>query len=283
MVLIFLGMSALVKNFMKDYHIPIRDVSKKHSWCSSALFSKPSYCSICESLITTGEGAYCDCCGVYADTHCIKTANKLLKCKSITVSENQPVKHQWIKGNLPLDSVCEVCKEECGVEPGLVDHQCCWCQKTVHTTCLKDMEEDCTFGHYRRFVVPPSSVLAKRGRRMSRKLILRQVIPPNWKDWSPLIVLANRKSGNNDGERIMSLFRRYLNPAQIVDLCACSPEVALQWCSLLGDVKAFVMVAGGDGTVGWVLNAIDSLKLKVSLMACGSPMLLVPKDSSYNL
>ncbi|XP_046406232.1 diacylglycerol kinase epsilon, partial [Ischnura elegans] len=260
---IIVSIGAVVKHFIKDSYVPIRDLSKKHSWCFSSLFSKPSYCSICESLITTGEGAYCDCCGVYADTTCIKNANKLLKCKSVSCSDKTLMKHHWIKGNLPLASVCVVCDEECGVEPGLVDYQCCWCQRTVHASCRKKFTEVCDYGNFRSFIVPPTSVSTRRGRRISRRLTLQELKPPAWPDWSPLIVLANRKSGNNDGERIMSLFRRFLNPAQVVDLCGCTPVAALQWCSLLGSVKAQVLVAGGDGTVGWVLNAIDSLQLKV--------------------
>jgi diacylglycerol kinase (ATP) len=74
---------------------------------------------------------------------------------------------------------------------------------------------------------------------------------------------ANRKSGNNDGDIILSLFRRLLNPAQVVDLAERPPEAALEWCSLLGDVRATILVAGGDGTIGWVLNAVNKLQLKV--------------------
>jgi diacylglycerol kinase (ATP) len=74
---------------------------------------------------------------------------------------------------------------------------------------------------------------------------------------------ANRKSGNNDGDIILSLFRRLLNPAQVLDLAERPPEAALEWCSLLGKVRATVLVAGGDGTVGWVLNAVNKLQLKV--------------------
>ena len=51
---------------------------------------------------------------------------------------------------------------------------------------------------------------------------------------------------------------------QVIDLCELPPEGALEWCLLLPHVTWRVLVAGGDGTVGWVLSAIDKLKLKVS-------------------
>jgi len=51
----------------------------------------------------------------------------------------------------------------------------------------------------------------------------------------------------------------------VIDLSEIPPEGALEWCLLLPHVTWRVMVAGGDGTVGWVLSAIDKLKLKVSM------------------
>lgn len=56
-----------------------------------------------------------------------------------------------------------------------------------------------------------------------------------------------------------------LNPAQCIDLAERPPEVALEWCQLLqhAGAKPIILVAGGDGTVGWVLNAIHSQKLEV--------------------
>ena len=35
------------------------------------------------------------------------------------------------------------------------------------------------------------------------------------RQWQPLIVIANRKSGNNDGAAILASFRSHLNPAQV--------------------------------------------------------------------
>lgn len=50
---------------------------------------------------------------------------------------------------------------------------------------------------------------------------------------------------------------------QVIDLCDIPPECGLEWCHLLPHVTFRVLAAGGDGTVGWILNAIDNLKLKV--------------------
>lgn len=50
---------------------------------------------------------------------------------------------------------------------------------------------------------------------------------------------------------------------QVFDLSELSPSKALQLCTLLPPGCVRVLVCGGDGTVGWVLDAIDTMKLKV--------------------
>ena len=50
---------------------------------------------------------------------------------------------------------------------------------------------------------------------------------------------------------------------QVFDLSEIVPAKALQLCTLLPPGAVRVLVCGGDGTVGWVLDAIDTMKLKV--------------------
>ena len=49
----------------------------------------------------------------------------------------------------------------------------------------------------------------------------------------------------------------------MIDIAEVPPECALEWCRLLPYVQWRILIAGGDGTVGWVLSAIDKLKLEV--------------------
>ena len=58
-----------------------------------------------------------------------------------------------------------------------------------------------------------------------------------------------------------------LNPAQVVDLADRPPEEALDWCRLVPDYPCRVIVAGGDGSIGWVLNTIWKLNLKVCIIS----------------
>ncbi|KAF7246858.1 Diacylglycerol kinase epsilon [Varanus komodoensis] len=82
------------------------------------------------------------------------------------------------------------------------------------------------------------------------------------KNWTPLIVLANTRSGNNMGETLLGQFKTLLNPIQVFELTKTTPAKALQLCTWLPCNSARVLVCGGDGTVGWVLDAIDDMKIK---------------------
>ncbi|CAI9111875.1 OLC1v1012204C1 [Oldenlandia corymbosa var. corymbosa] len=78
-------------------------------------------------------------------------------------------------------------------------------------------------------------------------------LPP---DARPLLVFINKKSGAQRGDTLRLRLNLLLNPAQVVELSSAQgPEVGLY---LFRKVPHFrVLVCGGDGTVGWVLNAID--------------------------
>ncbi|GBP41964.1 Diacylglycerol kinase epsilon [Eumeta japonica] len=90
------------------------------------------------------------------------------------------------------------------------------------------------------------------------KGIIARIIPLNDPNWEPLIILANRKSGSNRSDEVLSIFRGILNPIQVVDIGSVSPERVSQW--LPGRCR--VLVAGGDGTVSWVLNALAQCTIR---------------------
>ncbi|CAH1795394.1 unnamed protein product [Owenia fusiformis] len=252
------------------YDVPARDISKGHRWCKTEMFTQPTYCSVSKEHII--QGAYCDSCGICVDDGAVRVANRHIPCKVLS-NKSDILKHHWVKGNLPLCSTCTVCQEECGHQAELCDMRCCWCQRTVHDQCLSKFTEICDLGHFRDFIVPPNCIqLKKVGIKGRRHLIVSTVTAPIIPKWQPLIVIANRKSGNNDGEHILRSFRAILNPAQVIDLHEISPQHGLEWCHLLPEVTCRVLVAGGDGTVGWVLDTIDNLKLKPAPQVCILPL-----------
>ncbi|XWS37287.1 hypothetical protein CRYUN_Cryun19dG0030300 [Craigia yunnanensis] len=78
-------------------------------------------------------------------------------------------------------------------------------------------------------------------------------LPP---DARPLLVFINKKSGAQRGDSLRQRLNLLLNPVQVFELSSTQgPEMGL---FLFRKVLHFkILVCGGDGTVGWVLNAID--------------------------
>ncbi|WRX17036.1 Diacylglycerol kinase [Theobroma cacao] len=78
-------------------------------------------------------------------------------------------------------------------------------------------------------------------------------LPP---DARPLVVFINKKSGAQRGDSLKQRLNLLLNPVQVFELSSTQgPEIGL---FLFRKVPHFrILVCGGDGTVGWVLNAID--------------------------
>jgi hypothetical protein len=100
---------------------------------------------------------------------------------------------------------------------------------------------------------------------LSIRVVVNSIQPPISIDlWRPLVVMANPKSGGKDGEAILSSFRKLLNPVQVLDLSELAPECGLEICRLLPQHTCRILACGGDGTVGWILGAIDKANLPVS-------------------
>ncbi|XP_016358645.1 diacylglycerol kinase epsilon-like [Sinocyclocheilus anshuiensis] len=221
--------------------VQLKDLFRKskHGWHYTDLFNKPTYCCVCSQPIL--QGAFCDCCGICVDEQCIQRADRILSCKEIMTQRQTDGRfyHQWVRGNVPLASYCAECKQQCGTQPKLCDYRCVWCQTTVHDDCLSSLNDDlCDLGEFRSLAAGCGS------------------------GWTPVLVLANTRSGNNMGEVLLGEFRTLLNPMQVFDLSELPPSKALQLCTLLPPGSVHVLVCGGDGTVGWVLDAIDTMKLK---------------------
>uniref|UniRef100_A0A672VF36 Diacylglycerol kinase n=1 Tax=Strigops habroptila TaxID=2489341 RepID=A0A672VF36_STRHB len=205
----------------------IRDIFRKskHDWHYTDLFGQPSYCCVCAQHIL--QGAFCNCCGLRVSEGCLKKADQLFHCKEIMMSNSgahSSMPHHWIRGNVPLCSCCMICKQQCGTQPKLCDYRCVWCQYTVHDECMMDYlkTQKCTFGEFRDLIIPPYYLST---------------------------INQMRKEKRTDYEKVF-------------DLSKITPAKALQLCTLLPCNAVRVLVCGGDGTVGWVLDAIDEMKIK---------------------
>ncbi|XP_032109767.1 diacylglycerol kinase theta isoform X1 [Sapajus apella] len=92
-------------------------------------------------------------------------------------------------------------------------------------------------------------------------------LPP---DSRPLLVFVNPKSGGLKGRDLLCSFRKLLNPHQVFDLTNGGPLPGLH---VFSQVPCFrVLVCGGDGTVGWVLGALEETRHR---LACPEPSVAI--------
>uniref|UniRef100_A0A8D0GY71 Diacylglycerol kinase n=1 Tax=Sphenodon punctatus TaxID=8508 RepID=A0A8D0GY71_SPHPU len=86
----------------------------------------------------------------------------------------------------------------------------------------------------------------------------------------PLLVFVNPKSGGLKGRDLLYSFRKVLNPHQIFELTNGGP---LPGFHTFATVPYFrVLVCGGDGTVGWVLGALEDIRHK---LVCTEPSVAI--------
>uniref|UniRef100_A0A8C9VXH9 Diacylglycerol kinase n=1 Tax=Scleropages formosus TaxID=113540 RepID=A0A8C9VXH9_SCLFO len=155
--------------------------------------------------------------------------------------------HQWLEGNLPVSAKCVVCDRNCGSVRRLQDWRCLWCKAIVHNSCKEQMGKICSMGQCKVSIIPPTAL-----NRIDSDGFW-EVTSPSCS--SPLLVLVNSKSGDNQGVKFLRRFKQLLNPAQVFDLMNGGPQLGLR---LFRKFVSFrILVCGGDGSVGWVLSELD--------------------------
>jgi diacylglycerol kinase (ATP) len=76
---------------------------------------------------------------------------------------------------------------------------------------------------------------------------------------TPLLVFVNSRSGPQQGHLLITQLRRLLNPVQIWDLAHGSPRVILE--SFMVFTRLRILVCGGDGTVSWIIQTLEEMKI----------------------
>ncbi|XP_019193891.1 PREDICTED: diacylglycerol kinase 5-like [Ipomoea nil] len=108
----------------------------------------------------------------------------------------------------------------------------------------------------------------------------------------PVLVFVNSRSGGQLGGDLLTTFRSLLNKHQVFDLGEEAPDQVLRRLYLNleklksnGDVlsrkleeRLRIIVAGGDGTAGWLLGVVSDLKLSRS-----PPIATMPLGTGNNL
>ncbi|XP_071013641.1 diacylglycerol kinase zeta-like isoform X9 [Oncorhynchus clarkii lewisi] len=240
----------------------------------------------------------CAACKIVVHTICIEQLEKInFRCKpsfresgSRNIREPTVVRHHWVHRRRQ-DGKCRQCGK--GFQQKFAFHSkeivaisCSWCKQAYHNkvSCfmLQQIEEPCSLGAHASVIVPSTWILrvrrpqtslksSKKKKRTSfkRKSSKKGVEEARWKPFivrpipsqlmKPLLVFVNPKSGGNQGAKVIQSFMWYLNPRQVFDLSLGGPKDGLEMYRKVHNLR--ILACGGDGTVGWILSALDQLQL----------------------
>nr|XP_046240064.1 diacylglycerol kinase, alpha b isoform X2 [Scatophagus argus] len=235
----------------------------QHMWRMKH-FNKPTYCSVCQSMLLGlgKQGLCCTCCKYTVHSQC---ANKNPEsCARTFVKSKKEIgvaAHDWIRAD-SNSTKCQVCHKKIKTLAG----RCCvWCQEMRHDECVLAGLASCDCGPLRDHILPPWAIYAVSKEEDTSLLNVTpdghvlQIVPVP--DTHPLLVFVNPKSGGKQGERVLRKFQYLLNPRQVYNLSNGGPAPGLHFFRNLREYR--ILVCGGDGTVGWLLDAIDREDLQV--------------------
>uniref|UniRef100_A0A672NFY6 Diacylglycerol kinase n=1 Tax=Sinocyclocheilus grahami TaxID=75366 RepID=A0A672NFY6_SINGR len=169
--------------------------------------------------------------------------------------------HDWVSGNCDSGK-CDRCQKKIKSLHGLTGKRCVWCHTMRHDECATQEPFECDCGPFRDHILPPWAIYPiikviqiKHNTTPDGQVLQINPIP----DTHPLLVFVNPKSGGKQGERVLRKFQYLLNPRQVYNLSNGGPGPGLCFFRDLPDYR--ILVCGGDGTVGWILDAIDKANL----------------------
>uniref|UniRef100_A0A8C4HJY8 Diacylglycerol kinase n=1 Tax=Dicentrarchus labrax TaxID=13489 RepID=A0A8C4HJY8_DICLA len=189
-------------------------------------FNKPVYCNVCHSMLL-GLRKQGLCC----------------TCEYLNSPE---------EGNTTVTFITGTVASKLGIR---------------HDDCADQEPTECTCGQLRDHILPPWAIYPVIKSTFDLAIctvnehlfIIEQISAvPNT---HPLLVFVNPKSGGKQGERVLHKFQYLLNPRQVYNLSNGGPGPGLSFFRNLQDYR--ILVCGGDGTVGWILDAIDKANLLV--------------------
>ncbi|PAA60718.1 hypothetical protein BOX15_Mlig025479g2, partial [Macrostomum lignano] len=245
-ILPLLGLDASVKD------------DSSHEW-RLRRFVKGRHCNACQRQLTglNKLGLRCmlcrytvhDKCLVRAPASCIAT---YAKSGPQQHRDCQQPQHHWTEGNC-AGARCGRCRRTLG--RSLANLRCRWCQVCLHGRCAEQWaDQACDLGPLRQQLLPPGALYPAVLDGRPTSLTLRLVPPP---DCVPVLAFVNPKSGGRQGARVLRRLRYLLNPRQVYDLI--SDGGPMRGLRLFHQLQQFrVLVCGGDGTAGWLLEAMDT-------------------------
>uniref|UniRef100_A0A8C9WFT7 Diacylglycerol kinase n=1 Tax=Scleropages formosus TaxID=113540 RepID=A0A8C9WFT7_SCLFO len=244
-------------------------------------FNMPVYCNVCQSVLLglRKQGLCCSCCKYTVHGRCAnKNPGPCTRTYVMSKKDTGVATHDWVSGSCDAGK-CDRCQKKIKSYHGLTGKRCVWCHAMEPT--------ECNCGPLRDHILPPWAIYpvikvglphCHGGKERSNNLKngcgpfgddselnttpdgqVLQISPiPNT---HPLLVFVNPKSGGKQGERVLRKFQYLLNPRQVYNLSNGGPGPGLHFFRNLQEYR--ILVCGGDGTVGWILDAIDKVPLLV--------------------
>uniref|UniRef100_A0A8C7IFK5 Diacylglycerol kinase n=1 Tax=Oncorhynchus kisutch TaxID=8019 RepID=A0A8C7IFK5_ONCKI len=268
-------------------------VNGEHLWLETSCSGELCYLGedTCVLKTKSAPRRKCAACKIVVHTACIEQLDKInFHCKP-TFREGgsrclrDVSRHHWVHRRRQ-EGKCRQCgksfQQKFFHSKEIVAISCSWCKQAFHNkvTCfqLHQIEELCSLGAHAGVIVPPSWIIKVRNsfknstrrkkrtsfkRRTSKKgtdeskwrpFMLKPLPSPLMK---PVLVFVNPKSGGNQGTKVLQMFMWILNPRQVFDLSQGGLREALELYRKVPNLR--ILACGGDGTVGWILSALDEL------------------------
>ncbi|XP_004573783.3 diacylglycerol kinase iota isoform X1 [Maylandia zebra] len=275
-------------------------VNGDHLWMETSCSGELCYLGEDTCVLKTAKSAprrKCAACKIVVHTGCMEQLEKInFRCKptfreggSRTLRDNI-LRHHWVHRRRQ-EGKCRQCgksfQQKFFHSKEIIAISCSWCKQAFHNkvTCfmLHQIEEPCSLGAHAGVIVPPSWIIkvrkpqsslknsARRKKRTSfkRRTSKKGLDESKWRPFmlkplpsplmKPILVFVNPKSGGNQGAKVLQMFMWILNPRQVFDLSQGGLREALELYRKVPNLR--ILACGGDGTVGWILSALDELQM----------------------
>ncbi|XP_053300285.1 diacylglycerol kinase, alpha b isoform X2 [Pleuronectes platessa] len=252
--------------------LKMKEKDGQHIWRLKH-YNKPTYCSVCQNMLhgIGKQGLCCTCCKYTVHNQC---ANRNpAPCARTFVKSKKEIgvaAHEWIRADCK-STKCRICQKKIKT---LAGKRCAWCQEMRHDECIFSGSSPCDCGPLKDHILPPWAIYAVSKEEDTSLLNVTpdghilQIAP--LPDIHPVLVFVNPKSGGKQGERVLRKFQYLLNPRQVYNLSNGGPAPGLHFFHNLPDYR--ILVCGGDGTVGWLLDALDKADLRVQPQVAVLPL-----------
>uniref|UniRef100_A0A3B3E273 Diacylglycerol kinase n=1 Tax=Oryzias melastigma TaxID=30732 RepID=A0A3B3E273_ORYME len=266
-------------------------VNGDHLWMETSCSGELCYLGEDACLLKTAKSAprrKCAACKIVVHSGCMEQLEKVSQPRGGGIPN--VLRHHWVHRRRQ-EGKCKQCgksfQQKFFHSKEIIAISCSWCKQAFHNkvTCfmLHQIEEPCSLGAHAGVIVPPSWIIkvrkpqsslknsARRKKRTSfkRRTSKKGLDESKWRPFmlkplpsplmKPILVFVNPKSGGNQGAKLLQMFMWILNPRQVFDLSQGGLREALELYRKVPNLR--ILACGGDGTVGWILSALDELQM----------------------